>query len=232
MTSAPIERPEQRAGAADDRREQGVDRDPRPVSDSGVKEQKILRIETACRRGDGGGDGHGAELDHESIDAECLGGILVLANGDQIGAEAASFDGAHHDQRRTDQAERDPIKRRAALELKRLGPQVELDQRADAGAGDRRHAGDDAQHLGESERHQREIRAFQPGPEAERADGGADQGARGDADDQAEPGIDAVAHLQDGRHIGAGAEERRVAERILAAIAAEQIPALAGERDQ
>src|SRR5580704_10281302 len=122
------QRPEQRAGAADDRSEQGVDGDPRPVSDSGVKEQKILRIETACRRGDGGGDGHGAELDHESIDAERLGGILVLANGDQIGAEAASFDGAHHDQRRTDQAERDPIKRHTALELKRLGSQVELDQ--------------------------------------------------------------------------------------------------------
>ena len=49
---------------------------------------------------------------------------------------------------------------------------------------------------------------------------------------KAEPRVDAVAHLQDRGHIGAGAEERRVAERILPAIAAEQVPALADERDQ
>ena len=47
-----------------------------------------------------------------------------------------------------------------------------------------------------------------------------------------EPGVDAVAHLQDRGGVGAGAEERRVAERILPAIAAEQVPALADQRDQ
>ena len=81
--------------------------------------------------------------------------------------------------------EDDPVERRAALELEGLRAQVELDQRADAGAGDRRDAGDDAQHLGEGERHQREVRALQAGAEAQRADHGADQRAGGDADDEA-----------------------------------------------
>ena len=73
---------------------------------------------------------------------------------------------------------------------------------------------------------------MQAGAEAQRADHGADQRARRDADDEAEPRVDAVAHLQDRGDIGAGAEERRMAERILAAIAAEQVPALPDQRDQ
>ena len=47
-----------------------------------------------------------------------------------------------------------------------------------------------------------------------------------------EPGVDAVAHLQDRGDIGAGAEERGVAERILPAVAAEHVPALPDQRDQ
>ena len=81
--------------------------------------------------------------------------------------------------------EDDPVERRAALELERLPAQIELDQRADAGAGDRRDARDDAQHFGEGERDQREVRAAQAGAEAQRADDGADQRARRDADRRA-----------------------------------------------
>ncbi len=127
---------------------------------------------------------HGDELDARRVDAERLGGVLVLAHRDQIGAEAAVLDHADEDDRQADEAENDPVERRAALELERLRPQVELDQRADAGAGDRRDAGDDAQHLGEGERDQREIGAAQSGAEAQRADDGADQRARRDADEQ------------------------------------------------
>ena len=49
---------------------------------------------------------------------------------------------------------------------------------------------------------------------------------------KADPGIDAVAHLQDGGDVGAGAEEGGVAEGILPAIAAQDVPALPGQRDQ
>ena len=209
-----------------------LDRDPRAIGDAGVDEQVILRIEAAGRRGERGGDRHGAELHHGRIDAERLGGILVFTHGDEIRAEAAVFDHADEDQRYADHAQNDPVERRAALELKGLGAQVQLDQRADTGAGDGRDAGDDAQHLGEGERDEREVRALQSGAEAQCADHGADQRARGNADDESEPRVDAVAHLHNGGDIGAGAEERRMAERILAAIAAEEIPALPGERDQ
>ena len=68
------------------------------------------------------------------------------------------------------------------LELEGLGPQIEHDQHADAAAGDRRDAGEDAQHLGEGERDQREVGALQPGAEAQRADHGADQRAGRDAE--------------------------------------------------
>ena len=82
----------------------------------------------------------------------------------------------------------------------------------DAGSGDRRDAGDDAEHFGEGERDQRKIRALQPGTEAQRADASAHQSAGGNADDEAQPGVDAVSHLQNGGRIGAGAEERGVTE--------------------
>ena len=48
---------------------------------------------------------------------------------------------------------------------------------------------------------------------------------------KADPGIDAEAHLQERGRVGAGAEEGGVAERELAAEAAEDVPALRGERD-
>src|SRR6185312_14477209 len=95
-----------------------------------------------------------------------------------------------------------------------------------------RDAGDDAQHLGEGERHQREIRASQPGAERERADDRADQRAGGDPGGKSRPGIDAVAHLQDRGDIGAGAEKRGMAKRILPAISAKDVPALPRQRRQ
>ena len=51
------------------------------------------------------------------------------------------------------------------------------------------------------------------------------------AEREGDPGIDAVAHLQHRSDISAGAEEGGVTERILSAIAAEHVPALAGKRN-
>ena len=42
------QRPEHRADAADDRREQRLDRNPRAIGDAGIDEQKILRVEAAA----------------------------------------------------------------------------------------------------------------------------------------------------------------------------------------
>ena len=48
------QRPEHGADPADDRRQQRLDRDPGAVSDAGVDEEKVLRVETAGCTGDGG----------------------------------------------------------------------------------------------------------------------------------------------------------------------------------
>ena len=53
------------------------------------------------------------------------------------------------------------------------------------GAGDRRDARDDAQHLRKGERDEGEIRALESGTERERADRGADQSTGGDAEREA-----------------------------------------------
>src|SRR5262249_23687335 len=63
-------------------------------------------------------------------------------------------------------------------------------------------------------------------------DRGADQRAAGDPKRERGPGVDAVAHLQDGSDIRAGPEEGRMTEGILPAIAAEHVPALPHQRDQ
>jgi hypothetical protein len=55
--------------------------------------------------------------------------------------------------------------------------------------------------------------------------------AGGNAGEKAEPGVHPVMHLQDGGRIGASAEESRMSEGILTAIAAENVPTLTGERN-
>src|ERR1700722_1998554 len=72
------QRPEYRAGTADDGREQRRDRNPGAVGDAGIDEQKILGVETAAPGGDRRPHGHGAEFDQRRIHAKRLGGVLVL----------------------------------------------------------------------------------------------------------------------------------------------------------
>src|SRR5579885_2420490 len=225
------DRPENRADAADDRRQQRLNGNPSTVGNRCVDEQKVLRIEAAGRRGDRGRDDHGSELDSGCIDPEREGGILVLAHRDQPGAEPRMLKLLRNHQRSRDQRENDKVESCTALELERLRAQVELDQNADTGAGDRHHACDDAQNLGEGQRHQRKIGGAQARTESKSPDDRADHAAGGNAGGAAKPGVDAVAHLQNGGDVGAGAEERRMAERVLPAVAADDVPALPGKRD-
>ena len=134
----PDQRSEHRAGAADDRRQQRLDRDPGAIGDAGIHEEEILRVEAAGGRRDGGRDDHGAELDRSHVDAERPGRVFVLAHSDQPGAEARALEASRDRKRRhADKRQDDQIERRSALELERLRARVELDQNADAGAGDR-----------------------------------------------------------------------------------------------
>ena len=161
-----------------------------------------------------------------------LRGVLVLAHRDEPGAEAPLLDRPHDHERDRDQRKHDPIERRAALELERLRPQVELDQ-----------VPTPAPVIGATLARMRSTSAkasvtrakyepLKPERKRQRADHRADERAGGDAEHEAGPGVDAVARLQDGGDIGAGTEEGRMAEGVLPAIAAEHVPALAHERDQ
>src|ERR1700733_3356208 len=49
--------------------------------------------------------------------------------------------------------------------------------------------------------------------------------------EKADPGVDAIAHLENGGDVSAGAEEGGVPEGILAAITADDVPALPGKGD-
>src|SRR6185312_2724449 len=84
-----------------------------------------------------------------------------------------------------------------------------------------------AQYFRESERHQREIGAAQPVPEAQPADDRAHDPARNAGKQQREPGIDPELQLQDRAGIGARAKEAGMAEGELHAIPAENVPGLA-----
>ena len=105
-------------------------------------------------------------------------------------------------------------------------------QHAEARAGEVPGVDQHAEHLGEGQRHQREVRPAQAVAERERADEGADQRARRHRERAAGPGIEAEAHLQHGADVGAGAEEHRMPEGHLAAVAAEDVPALPEQREE
>src|SRR4029077_9777371 len=122
------QRAEHRADAAHDGGEQRLDRNPGAIGNAGIEEQEILSVKTAGRRGDRRRYRHGAEFYQRRIHAKRLGGVLVLAQRDQIGAEAAVFDHAHRHERYGDKPENDPVERHAALKLQRFRAQVELNE--------------------------------------------------------------------------------------------------------
>ena len=57
------QRTEHGADAADDRRQQRLDRDPGAVGNPGIDEEKILRVEASGGGGDGGRNNHGRQFD-------------------------------------------------------------------------------------------------------------------------------------------------------------------------
>src|SRR6476661_2712856 len=122
------QRAERGADPTDDGSEQSLDGNPRSISDPGVDEEEILRVESSAGGGDGGGNRHGRELDPLRVDTDRFGGLLVFAHGDEPGAESALLDQPHNEERGGKQRKDDPVERRATLELERLRPQVEGDQ--------------------------------------------------------------------------------------------------------
>src|SRR5690348_11819437 len=86
------QRTEHRADAADDRRQQRLDRDPGAVGQTGIDEEKILDVETAGRRGDRPGYHHCDELDRRRIHTKRRCGVLVLAHRNEPEPEPRALD--------------------------------------------------------------------------------------------------------------------------------------------
>ena len=92
-------------------------------------------------------------------------------------------------------------------------------------------ARDNAQHFGKREGHQREVRTAQAGAKDKSTKYTAESCTGRDPHCEAKPRVDPVSHLQDCGDIGASPEEGCMAERILPAVTAKNIPALPGQRD-
>src|SRR5690606_22442074 len=89
---------------------------------------------------------------------------------------------------------------------------------------------DHAHHLAEGERRQREVMAAQA--QRRQAEQRGEQAAEHEGRNHAEPGRDAEVDQQQGRDIGAGAEESRMAERDQAREAGGNVPGLRQRREQ
>ena len=96
-------------------------------------------------------------LDPEGADAKCAGCILIVAHRHQLRAEAGVADPPDDGKGGKGHQPDDPEEALFGSELEVGGSLVERDQDADAGTGEVHGVGQDAQHLGKGERHQREI---------------------------------------------------------------------------
>ena len=86
--------------------------------------------------------------------------------------------------------------------------------------------------LGEGEGDEREIGAAEPVAETQVTDEGADQDTARDGKPQGGPRAPAELELEERLYVRPGAEEQRVAEGVLAAESAENVPTLAEHGDE
>src|SRR4029077_3212918 len=86
------QRAPQRADAADDGDQRGLDRDAEVERRLRVDEVDVLRVERAGQRGEERRDHVDIALDARHVDADRFGGVLVLAQGDEVIADAGALD--------------------------------------------------------------------------------------------------------------------------------------------
>src|SRR2546422_1153598 len=197
-----------------------------PKTVLGWSEKRVNRVDRPANAGQERRDDHREHLVAKRRHADGLGGALVLADGRQVHAEAAALDGRGHGRGRNHQAERDVVVGARVLELELPRVAGERDVEAD-GPADRLHVvGDDAAHLGEGDREQHEVEAAQAEPEAEKADEGAEHRGQRAADEHPHPRREAGGERQDGRGVGADADEGGVAGRELPRVSADDVPGL------
>src|SRR5436309_4459307 len=207
-----------RADAADERDEEGVEGPVRPEGVRRVVADVVIGEEPARKPGERRREHQGQELEPERADAAGLGRLFALA--DRLHGEAGprALEGRHDADGRRRQRER---------EIVAVGEAVGADRR-------RRQRRDLGQHVADGD--------TQDFAERERADGevGASETEGDRADEQRERGRGQRAQPRPREHRplgdperardeGAEAEERRVAEVDLAGVAGDDVPRL-GER--
>jgi hypothetical protein len=216
-------RPEEGAHAAEDRHQRHLDREPGVQHRARVDVELLLRVEAAAQRGERGRDGQRQQLVAREAHAQAARRVGLVLDGAEVVAEAAAFDAPGDEQAEHQQRECQVVVGRLAGEDQgRPALPVHGDGQADGGAGELPVGEERLDDLGHRDGRHREVVALQA--EAGPADQQAQARRDPRADAGAEPRVDAEVQQQRGRGVGAQAEERGVAERHLAGVAAEDVP--------
>src|SRR5437868_1290825 len=155
------QRTEDGAGAAHHADQQHLDRLVDAEGDGGIDVEIFLGIERAARRAHRARQDEHLHLLGEDVDAERPGSVLVLPNGDQTSAEAASRQPPGDQDRNDAEQERDVIDPDRVPELEIDRPRIGLDQHAETSSREGHGVGKDAEDLGKGQRDQREVGAAQ-----------------------------------------------------------------------
>ena len=215
-------RPEDRSGAAEHGDDDHLDVEPDVEGADRVDEGDPVGVDAAGQRADRRRQRERKDLVARRVDAHRRCGLLVLADRDQPVAEAAVRDPRDDQRRDDDQRQRQLVEQHVAAQQRQHQPRIapgDLEIR-----DDRRH------HLGESQRADREVVAAQAqdrAPEQRRED---DRDHRAEYESDAERKV--PAQHRDRGAVAAEAVEHRIAERRVAGVAADDVPALGQRREQ
>src|SRR5437667_552336 len=221
------DRPQRRARAAHDRTDDDLHGKRDAEERAGLERELIEGVEGPADPREEGGEHARDQLAPEGVDAEGLGRLLVLPDGDQVGAEARLLQPPHDDGGAGHQDERDVVVGPGVLKLELGGIARERDEEPDRAAHCLGVQRDDPADFGEGHGEKHEVEAAQPEAEAQVANDGAQQRCRGCAHEHADPGGKAHPERQDGSDVGADAHEGRVAGGELSRVSPEDVPGLA-----
>src|SRR5512143_1951732 len=211
-------RPPVRGHAAD---HNDHDRDDRNVvereNDLSVDITHVVRVKDAGEAREHGGEHKRRVLVARRVDAERFGGVLVLADGDEVIAEFRLNDLFHDEEGYPGDQEDDVV----VPGLLDPGPLADHD--AQVSSGETHHVlRDDPEDDAHRQGGQREERP--PQPETDVSDDQREGGYDDDADRQPPPPRDAQLAVKHPRGIGAGSEERGMSEGHLPAVSGEKVP--------
>ena len=220
------------ADAADDRHQGRLDRDIEAERGVRIDEVDVLDIEGSGERGEKCADQIDVALDPQRVDADRFGGVLVLADGDEIVSHPRALDPPGDREPDRQQRQRDVVVRRLAFELHHQRSVAEIGHGRPLGAPRKIAKFQKQQHqdLRRRDRGDGEIRSAQP--KAQRADRKARQHGHDAAGQHSDPRRNAKSDEQDRRCVGAQAEIGGMTERQLLGVTAHEVPGDANEGEQ